>query len=267
MNLNQFFSTLSFEEVKDFGRNQKNRPISNAHCNDFYQILCNDAEKISSNVEENLCYGIIPIIVNGKTNHILDGQHRHAAYLKAIENGIIPKESKIMVGFWNCNEEDEDYVIQMLNTKSKNWTLNDFIECYCKSNNEGFLRLKEFAKNHELCYNTKRDQCFYRYAAAMIKGSGQATNMKKGIFEATDEEFERGNKVHDELLALRKWLKIENNDAGIEPMACQWIKFKDKGLTLKRAFKVPLTKKLLTMPKTNKSNWEDVFNYLFAKSA
>lgn len=264
--MNQFFRTLSFEEVKDFGRNQKNRPISNAHTNDFYQILCNDAERISSNVVENLCYGIIPIIVNGNTNHILDGQHRHAAYLKAVENGIIPKESNILVGFWNCNEREEDGIIQVLNTKSKNWSLYDFIECYCKDNKDSFIRLKEFARNNELCYNEKKGQCFYRYAAAMIKGCGQASNLKKGVFEATDEEFERGKQIHDEILAIRKKLNLEQTDASIESMVCQWTKFKQKGLTLKKVLKVQVTKKLLTMPKNNKSNWEDVFNYILGKT-
>ena len=41
INFNDFFKALSYEEVKNFGKSQKNRKINEKHVNEFFNNLIN----------------------------------------------------------------------------------------------------------------------------------------------------------------------------------------------------------------------------------
>lgn len=224
MKKNFTFKTLSYEEVIFLGKAQKNRKISAQHVNDFINMIKDSVFSDESEYSECV-YGPMPIIINPITGHVLDGQHRLEAFKRAIEMGLIDARFKVLVGYWVIEDESaEKAIIIKLNSKSKNWTLNDYIECYTKDK-ESYLQLKEFCRTHQLCRSEKSNGEIipnYRYGAAIIKGRGCNSVLKEERFECTLEELEEADTIHDEMLAIRNKLGIERNGLEIESMAAVW---------------------------------------------
>lgn len=224
MLLSDFFKILSYEEVVSFGKAQRNRQINKSHVNDFYTII-KDNKYVPGDDGTYLVYGIIPVIVNPVTNHILDGQHRVAGFVKACENGDLDDNARILVGFWSIeDEEQENLVTIMLNSKSKNWSPADYMDAYSQYL-ECYDKLKSFCETHTLCSQVKKNgriQLKYRYAASMITGKKEQTALKSGAFTFTDEQFVEADKIHNELYAIRKKLNLPMSGTDIEDMACEW---------------------------------------------
>lgn len=267
MHICDFFKILSIEEVVSFGQAQRNRQIDWSHVNEFYTIIKNTEFKKDDD-GTYLVYGIIPIIWNPLTNHILDAVHRVEGAKKAYANGLLDKNARFVVGLWPIeNEDEENEVIVMLNTHSKNWTLNDYINSYAQYN-ENYQRLKDFCETHMLCRREPKTakgkvQYKYRYPAAMITGKGNQGTLASGAFSFTDEQFAEAHKVHEELVAIRKKLNLPMVGTDIENMACEWY--------VQRNFiSVSEIKALTYIPKAiqdkknirNKKDWADVFRTL-----
>lgn len=230
MKLDKFFKVLSYEEVAFFGKAQKNRKINESHVNDFLNILKNK-EWVPDEDGDMLAYGVIPIVVNPATNHILDGQHKLKAFKDAIDRGIIPAEVKILVAYWYVYDEaHENEVTIMLNTKSKNWSLNDYINAYAQDI-EYYSKLKEFCEKHSLCKKVNKngvESLNYRYAAAIITGKGQQEPLKQGTFSFTDEQLEKADTIHNEMAKIREKLGFTRTSNEVEFMAKEWHYFRTK---------------------------------------
>lgn len=223
MKIQDFFKTLSYEEVAFFGKAQKNRKINEKHVNDFVNFL-KDKVFVPDEDGDMLAYGLIPIIVNPVTNHVLDGQHKLAAYKKAIDSGLIPSDVKILVGYWKINDEThENEVTVMLNTKSKNWSLADFLNAYAQDN-KCYSGLVDFCEKHDLCKKITKDgvQLKFRYGAAIITGSACEKSLKNGTFSYTEDQFAVADIVHNEMVSIRKKLGLKNASNEIEYMAKVW---------------------------------------------
>ncbi len=266
MNLDNFFKILTIEEVVSYGRAQRNRQIDDSHVNDFYTIIKNT--KFKKNDDGTyLVYGIIPIIVNPITKHILDGQHKREAVIKAYEKGDIDENARILVGLWEIDDiEEENKVIVMLNTKSKNWTLNDFVESYSKYN-ENYRRLREFCDTHMLCNSISKSgkkKYKYRYPAAMITGKGGQDLLRGGTFSFTEEQLNTASKIHDELVDIRKKLRLPMTRPDIEDMAKEWHQQRNF-ITVSQIKAIPynnLPKSLREKKINNKKDWREVFSVL-----
>lgn len=251
---NVFF--MSYDEVKDFGKNSKNRTvlIDSNHVKDLMNV-------IKENVAEGKpAFGNAPIIVNKVTNHILDGQNRLAAFVKSVERGIIPNDTKIMVSFEEIHgEENENSLIVSMNTKSKNWTLDDFIESYSKDN-LNYWKLKRFCQEHDLCFTVKKNGSIhphYRYGAAMIKGTTCGSSLKNGSFTVSDDELAIAHNIHEEISQIRNKFGI-SPDTGIESMVTTWGKFRNR-IPLSCILKDKIPQTILQAEKKNSDNW----NYIF----
>ena len=220
-----FFKVLSYEEVILFGKAQKNRKINEQHVNDFITIL-KDKEFVPDEDGDKMAYGIMPIVVNPITNHILDGQHKLKAYKDAIDKGLIPSDVKILVGYWRIYDEaHENEVTIMLNSKSKNWSLYDYLDAYAQDI-EYYTKLKEFCQNHSLCKRINKngaEQLLYRYGAAIITGKGCQEILKQGTFSFTDDELAIADNVHNEMVDIRKKLGMKSSSE-VEFMAKEWHK-------------------------------------------
>lgn len=225
MQLNNFFKILSYEEVVLFGRAQRNRKINNKHVNDFVTIL-KDTVFEPDEDGDMLAYGIIPVIVNPITNHILDGQHKVKAYKEAIDKGLIPSDVKILVGLWRIlDEAHENAVTIMLNSKSKNWSLNDYLDAYAQDSIY-YATLKDFCQKHSLCKKitkTGDTQLNYRYGAAIITGKGCEEALKQGLFSFTNDQLAIAHNIHEEMVSIRRKLGLESSSE-VEYMAKEWHK-------------------------------------------
>lgn len=232
-----------YDVAKTFGRNQKNRPVQPNHVNHFVEELT----KIKDTLEANHslpAFNVIPIIVNGNTGNVLDGQHKLAAYLKAIEKGIIPSDIKICVGFYDCSEKEEPSIIIKLNEKSKNWSLVDFVGFYWYEGNENYRILTHFAKNHRMCRAPKVEEgevevdenthwpkiqgLNLRYAACFLKLKNQNSNLKKGLFKVTEEDLKMGNIIYAEISEILHYVYgYEKVDESLESLISMWAEFRD----------------------------------------
>lgn len=267
---NQFVK-VSYETAKDFGRNQRNRKVKKSHVNDFYQWIMKHADEIA---QSGVCYGPYPIHVNRRTGNILDGQHRNEAFLKAIENGIIPPNTLLCVSYEDYSEDEEITRIIDLNTYNQNWQLDDYIECE-RDYNENFSRLTEFAESHELCYEVKRNgvhRAKYRYAAAILTGKGCSDVLKKRTIQITEDDLKRGEMVHSELVEIRKELckkkGIEYNPnetkSDMEAMAIVWSKYRNT-ISVRDIKRTDIPKRHLNKDSRKQSDWIDLFNSVVSK--
>lgn len=224
MKIAEIFKLLTYEEVKDFGRNQKNRQINEQHVNDFVNVLKNK-QWVPDEDGDMVAYEIIPVIYNPVFNHILDAQHKHKAYLKCIEQGIIPDNVKILVGYWPIYNEELEHMITIdLNNKTKNWSLNDYMDCYSKYM-DAYAKLKSFCENHILCKKINKDgepQLKYRYGAAIVTGRGCEKVLKMGSLSFTEDQVALADIVHDEMVQIRHKLGIYKTSSEVEDMAKAW---------------------------------------------
>ena len=222
MKFDNFYKILTYEEVAFFGKAQKNRKINEQHVNEFVTIL-KDKTFVPDEDGDMLAYGIIPIIVNPVTNHILDGQHKLEAYKHAIDRGLIPNDVKILIGYWRVNDEaHENEVTIMLNSKSKNWALNDYLNAYAQDN-DYYSKLKTFCQSHSLAKRIRtngNEELKYRYGAAIITGKHTQAALRDGTLTFTDEEYKNADAIHKELVSIMKKLNLTSTN--VEEMAIEW---------------------------------------------
>lgn len=232
--LENFLFSASYEEAKEFGRNQNNRPIKQNHVDEFKNEL-----KKSNIKDGELSFGVVPIVVNEITNHILDGQHRHLSFIQSIEEGILPKGAEIAVLLVKFTEDEELDKIIKYNEKSKNWSLNDFIGLYSYLHNMNYIKLIKFAKSHELCksktdFSNEIEFDKYgwpilnglkmRYATALIKLKKCDKMQKRGEFTASEDELQRAETINNEIVEILKYI-YDNEyvvNANVEPMIFDW---------------------------------------------
>ena len=265
MNLNSFFEILTVKEVVSFGKAQRNRQVSKSHANDFFTIIKNTKfEKDDDGTY--LVFGPIPLIANRLTGNLMDGQHKQEALKRAYEEGILDDNARVLVGYWDTPDLDEENrIIVMLNTNSKNWTLNDYVESYAKYN-ENYKRLIDFCASHSLCQkmSPKGPQYKPRYAAAMITGKGGQAVLASGNFSFTEEQFEEADKIHGELMTIRQKLNLPLVGPDIEDMACEW--HRNRNFITAKQIKnlyIPAAIRNMMSIRTRK-DWKFVFNTLRA---
>lgn len=219
-----FFKILSYEEVLSFGKAQRNRKVTDNHVNDFYNVIKAGKSRIELENGTYLVLGIIPVVVNPRTGYIMDGQNRIAAFKKAYEKGDIDNNARILVGFWEVEPgAAENTLIIDLNTKTKNWSMDDYINSYAQDI-PCYARLVEFCQTHSLCHVTtnKGERNKPRYAAAIITGKGCQSALKAGTFSFTEEQFKAADTIHKELVEIRKKLNMPLSGDEIEYMATEW---------------------------------------------
>lgn len=264
MNFKDYFKILSYEEVVSFGKAQRNRKVNDSHVNDFYTIIKGSKYQPDEN-GEYLVFGIIPVIVNPVTKHILDGQHRLEAFIKAYEKGDLDDKARILVGFWRIDDEDEENLITvMLNSKTKNWTIDDYMKSYSQYK-DSFFKLVGFCRSHSLCHSLSKagkEKLKYRYAAAMITGKGQQTALKSGSLSFTDEQLKLGNTIHNELLDIRKRLNLPMTGDEIEYMATEWHTQRNYVSSNEIKSLKYLPASVREMKLSNRSDWRVMFSQL-----
>lgn len=255
-NIKRTYADATYEEVVNLTTFDGNRVINRLH-----------VQNLMKNMEKNLSI-FPPITVNTVTKHIIDGQHRRAAFVQLIREGRLPKDSTLEVKYVVLSPEDEIAATIAANINSKSWTLNTYMDCFATHNND-YAELKDWCKNHPLTYDNKvskgskttKGGYRYRFAYAILKGSGAQKALPSGKIEISDEEYAIGEVVYSELERIFKLIDSVGKPSALEYVAIQWRKVRkahpiEDWYAMFKKRKVAIQR----MPKDNGKDWEAVFN-------
>ena len=199
-----------------------------------------------------------PITINVVTNNIIDGQHRLKSYQTLIEGNEIDKDSKIKVMFVEIPVEEEKQAIINANTNSKNWSLDDYIASYAKAGIVSYVKLDEWCRAHPLSNDNGKSK--FRYGAAIITGKRCSSELKNGEFSFTEDEINRADEVHAEMLEIVELFNMKGKGQWIESLAVSWIDVRTQ-----HEFRVWIKElkskkqRFLKLPKDNSSDWDSIF--------
>lgn len=256
METNNSIHEISREVASTFEFNALNRPInpsqiSNLKKNIFKSENPNDTKMFVS-----------PIIVNKRTNNVIEGQHRLKAFLDLTEKDEYSKAT-LGVMYVDITPKKEVELMKIMNNTTKRWQTADFINSYIKSKNPNYVRLEKFCNSHELTKgNTEKSLPKYRYGVAFIKGKNCDTDLRKGTFICTDDELEKGEIIHNEVLKIFDSMDINERSHLTEIVAFSWMQrrndIKDFELALKE---LKVSKSFRNMVKDTKrvEDWKDMF--------
>lgn len=251
------FYEASYEEVKEFGKNQRNRKVKPSN-----------RAKIKKQMLESFDL-IPPITVNTVTMNIIDGQTRWEAFIQLHEAGKIPSDWKLKVMFVSIDVGIEIDAIINANTNGFTWSCDDYFESYVKGEDPSYLKLYEFSKAHELTYDDtkKKKKIKFRYAAAIMEGRDCSDDLKLGTFTCTDEEVKEAHKIHDEMNEILDIIGWPKRAHYIVPMAIQWHKYRVKRPfnEWRKTFKELKDKAYFQkMNHENQKQWSVVFGFVLS---
>lgn len=240
------FELVPYKGTLEFGKNQENRAYNHAHLSKIQKQCLTSMETMP------------PITINVITNHIVDGQHRLKAYQTLVENGQIDSEAKLKVMFVEIPVDDEKKAIIDANTNSKNWSLDDYILSYAKAGIISYVKLDEWCRNHSLSSDNGKSK--FRYGSAIITGRRCSSELKNGEFSFTEEEMQRADEVHAEMLEIVELFGLKGKGPWIESLANSWISVRNQH-DFRTWIKELKSKKsrFLKLPKDNSREWDNIF--------
>jgi hypothetical protein len=245
-----FDAAVSLEKAETFGLNNKNREYNHSHLNKIKRemVACLDV--------------MPPLTVNVVTNHIVDGQHRHKGFIDLRKAGLLPVNSTIKVMYVSIPEDKEYEAIVRANNNSKGWTLENYVASNITKGIVSYVNLDSWCKTHTLA-SDESGKPKYRYGSAIIKGQRVNNDLKHGTLTISNEELERADAVHNELLKIMEILDMPKKGLEIEALAISWIEVRDQH-DFNTWVKSIKSKKsdILKMPKKNSKQWIAIFAYV-----
>lgn len=152
---------------------------------------------------------IPPIIVDQKTNFVIDGQHRNEARMFLLKEGI-----EIELGVIYANFDNPLLAAIMHNNKRKEWRIASYVKAYIHDNRESYKLLHHFCETHELFATGKK----YKYSCAIIllTHTYDTEVLKNGNLVITQEQCKNAEVIYNELLELYKLIKCVTNKSIIK---------------------------------------------------
>lgn len=130
-----------------------------------------------------------PIIIDGTTKSIIDGQHRYQAAKQIWASGAECELNVIVHDFKNPL-----LAAIKFNSKSKRWTAENYVNAYCGDGNINYLRLKEFADSHELTRG--------KYKLALLLILGKDVNIGLGNLIISEDLISKAKLIRRNLIKL-----------------------------------------------------------------
>ena len=236
--------SLNREQLLLFKKNSENRLINHSHKN-----------RIKKQMEKFLDY-FTPITVNIRTSNIIDGQHRWIAFIELVEENKLPIESTLDVKYLDIPIEKEKEAIVEANINNKNWTIDDYIYSYSKSN-ENYVKLIDWCSTHMLCIDGKKHK--YRCGAAFLTKKRCDKELKDGSFTIDQENMNSADTIHDELVDILEILDKKSTHF-LESLIISWIEVRH--LHPYNIWRKEIkTKKNMILKKSteNQKDWNDIF--------
>jgi len=115
----------------------------------------------------------VPIIVNSN-NQIIDGQHRFEAAKEL-------KKDVYYIKVRNLNLDD----VHRLNTNSKNWTAEEYMQGYCELGLEDYIKYRDFKRKYGFGHNETNAILTNR---SRMSGS-KNTDFNDGVFKILDYDL------------------------------------------------------------------------------
>lgn len=185
---------LDIETVKKLKKHPQNRTIRQPQVN-----------RILAAMERGHC--ITEIVVNSRTNTVIDGQHRIAAYVKySVLHPELAKSMKISCIYIDIPKESEFAEIITRNSTPVKWGTSDYINAFADAGYENYVRLREFMKSCNLCHGMSEDMKKKRInspkvtnALALLGIPYETTKYKAGMLEVAQDEIELAKKRAKEI--------------------------------------------------------------------
>ena len=174
--------TTNYKRFKLIGGN---RGVSKAHVRHIKESM---AEKVIP----------VPIIVNEKFE-IIDGQHRFTA----------ASELKQPVHFLKIPGLGLPDV-QRLNSNSKNWNLNDYLQSYLDLGKKNYFIYAEFMEE----FGFKHEQNFILLSNGQLSSNKRRSDFQKGKLRITPEQLEWGRMAAQRIIEIGSKFEKERDCTG-----------------------------------------------------
>lgn len=244
----RIYRNVSLAEASTFTFHPRNRQVDRKHLQDIKKQMMKAFAWMP------------PITINIRTKHVIDGQHRLEGFKQLMSEGLLDPGTLLPVMLVDIPEEEEFAAIIDANIHTRTWTPADFIHSYMKEGNINYVKLDDWAKVHSLTANLKDPtKPKYRYAAIMMKGSTLRRDLPCGNFVVTDEELERANDIHTEVVKLIELFKLPSTGQWLEGLLLSWYKNRglDKFNDLVRY--ISAHARLRRLPNKTLSDWDAIF--------
>jgi hypothetical protein len=155
------------------------------------KIVSKQAEKLAEAIERKNLLEYFPVLVN-EHMQVIDGQHRLVAAAKL----QYPVHYEVVHGL-----KLED--VMSINTNSKSWTINDFIDTYITLGNQSYQVLKDFMQKYNMAPSM---------SAALLYGFNSTTPggiselLRDGKFNVNTPDF--AYKVANSLNDLKRYAEF-----------------------------------------------------------
>jgi hypothetical protein len=210
--VNREYTYFSYEQCKelliqrehDFGTEYINRELNKTHMN-----------KIKNSMPGCL-KTLPPILVNRRTKHVLDGQHRLAAFVSAIESKKMPNTELLPTRLINVSKEEETEIKRACNTNTKQWSIRDFIRNSQEVNGH-VTRILEFSQNRaRLLSNSGPKSRLCCYYVCGCSDAFLKDPIKLEELEITDYTLESADQLYTEITSIFEALDFVDVETNVE---------------------------------------------------
>lgn len=191
---------------------------------------------------------IPPILVNAKTGHIIDGQHRYEAYKELIAAG---EDVELLVVFQEPKDEDE--AAKLMNSTAKHWTIENYVEYNVRRGISGYDKLNEFLKS------IPDGEKFYKAAFVLFHTSAEKVKRSQPI----DDYSKLAMEVYEFMTRVKAITGIKEVARGESVKALMEVyKSVDNVIEFAKICKT-LTNKNTTSTKSWRDYYNDALNKLY----
>jgi len=137
-----------------------------------------------------------PLEVDSIEKYIIDGQHRYLAAKELWDDGI---EYPLLVHFYESENPLMDAI--KFNNTQITWNLCDFVDAHIASENENYVKLKEWLTSKPLLKSLNPSNP-YKYESAVVMFGQTRKQLKEGLF-VFPEDTKIADAIYDELAMFK----------------------------------------------------------------
>ena len=209
------------------------------------------------------------IIVNARTNTVLDGNTSGAAQIEAYQK--YGWQGKMLVLEVEVPSNITDHLgVQKLNNERDGWVLGAYILTAIKEGKADYIRLKEMVESLGMFfYDEEKEKYQWRYASSLA-GSNQTDKIKEGTYTLTKKDVEEQTATGREVIEMWNIVGQPKIAAWVESFIFAWIKTKayfGKNLNYGKIKKYLATEEGKRLFDGNQSTkvWIDRFNKILVR--
>lgn len=141
---------------------------------------------------------ITPTIKVNQDMFVLDGQHTRQAIIELVEEGLISEDYEINYEMYDTKGNDRNVCI-LLNTTSKKWKAEDFMEAWASIGNENYIWFKNFVSKYKLSQMTT----IYIITEINFGGATKSKKFKNGELVISQEQRTKAIRIAEQLQEVK----------------------------------------------------------------